>query len=335
MEDWERGIATPNTRTLVIEQEENHMQLVDLDRGSPSMRESSGYSLEGCDLSSLCGYTESCELDQQKFFDRFNRGDTFDSGLEDCPLRHTAWDLEAFFNKEGRYRPNRPPTFAGDVLLGLPENLASAQLPLPKLGLPAEFDSGNLPLTLDRSSNDSYPFWYGNQSTRLGRLGGKEAISKEPIEESERGTFYRKFETHGRLIPLIDQRIFMKLRIDQDLAAVLNEHYKDTSEEAIPKILSWGDASAILDQHLPRFSNQIEARNTSDREATLDGFVPASRLETNVIESEIQRRQNISKRPPDIDEKKRAQLDRKKKNKADYDARKKAERAAARHPGRL
>lgn len=276
---------------------------------------------------SLDSYSAEWLQDQKEFFQKVVNKEQLPS-----PLDILAGQLQDFYDEWGEYYPKKHLPFAEDVLVGVPENIYSAQSTLPKLGLPDDF--GDQPLRLENCPNDPSPFWYGHMSTQLGRLGGKAATSKEPIHISEEGNIYREFETHGRITPLLDQSIFMKRRMDQDLTSILNEHYKDTPEEEIPKVLSWDSASAVLDKQLPLFINQIENRNHLDREAAIRGFMPVSRLETNVIQSEMQRRQNrvetmLSKRNPEFDDKKKRQMDRKRQNKIDSRARQKAEQQAS------
>ena len=329
MKPWEKEIIASNTNGSKL----------DVERESPSKIKSSHHSPPSDFESSLDSYSDDCREDQEDFINRFLDGDRFVHNSRNPHLKLIACDLQDFYAGEGRYKPKRRLPFSEDVLVGIPEKVVSAQSQLPKLGLPDDFfESFSQKLTLKMIPNDLHSF--SSHSTQLGRLGGKEVVSKEPTVVSEDGLFFREFETHGRLVPLIDQNIFLKRRMDQDLTAVLNEYYKDTPEENIPKIMPWNDASAILDRYLPQFDNQVENRNNLDRVAAIGSFMPVRRLETNVIESEIKRRRNISKRPPDIDEKKRSQLDRKKKNQAAYEARKKAQKAekverAARLGGRF
>jgi hypothetical protein len=265
--------------------------------------------------------------DQKKFFQKVVNKDELPR-----PLDTLAQQLQDFYDERGEYYPKKHLPFAEDVLVGVPENICRDQSTLPKRGLPDDFERKLM--ILENCPNDPNPFWYGHRSTQLGRLGGKVANSKEPIHISEEGSIYREFETHGIVTPLLDQSIFMKRRIDQDLTSILNEHYKDTPEEEIPKFLSWEAASEVLDTQLPLFVNQIENRNHLDRKAAIRGFMPVSRLETNVIQSEIQRRQNtaetmLSKRNPELDDKKKKQMDRKRQNKIDSRARQKAEQQAS------
>lgn len=330
--EWnkQRGIVASNTsgRTLTLEQEEGNNQLVEWERKSPSTGKSSVYSAED-DVSSLCDNTEQCELDRQEFFNRFNRDDKFDGKYEGS-LKAVAWDLEDFYARTGQYEPKRQLPFAAEVLVGLPENTESACSTLLKLGLPDDFfEYCDRAPTLKMCPHEPHSFSRGQKSTLLGRLGGKEVTSKEPTVVSEDGIFHREFETHGRLVPLIERGIFMKRRLDQDLTAILNEHYKDTPEDQIPILMPFNTASEIMDKHLPMFRSQIKRRNVTDQESAVGVFMPVNRLETNVVESELQRRQNLCKRPPDLDEEKIRQMDRKRQNKIDSRARQKAQKEAA------
>jgi hypothetical protein len=273
--------------------------------------------------------------DERNFVRRVRAGEMF---IFD-PLKVTSEQLQDFDNREGDYRPRQHLPFAGDVLVGLPENIMCSYEPLLRLGLPSDFDAGEFKLTLTDCVEDKQRkpanFQDGRKSTALGRLGGKEVTSKEPTVVSEDIIFYREFETHGRLMPLIEQSIFMKRRLDQDLTAILNKHYKDTPEDQTPRVVPFNTASEIMDKHLPMFSNQIERRNCIDQEAAVGVFIPVSRLETNVIESEIERwkaqaETMLSKRTPDLDDDKIRQLDRKKKNAADFRARQKLAKAKER-----
>jgi hypothetical protein len=272
-------------------------------------------------VGSVDSYSAECLQDEKEFFEK-----AFNKEKLPSPLDILAGQLQDFYDGQGDYYPKKRLPFAEDVLVGVPENICSAQSELPKLGLPDDF--GGQLFSFENCPNDPNPFWYGSMSTRLGRLGGKEATSKEAVFISEEGSIYREFETHGRVTPLLDQSIFLKRRVDQDLTSIFNEHYKDTPEEDIPKVLSWNAASEVLDQQLPLFVNPIENRNRLDREAAVKGFLPVSRLETNVIQSEMQRRKNISNRPLDIDDEKNRQLERNRQKNIAYRARQKAARLA-------
>jgi hypothetical protein len=333
MNQLNKGIVASNTNdsARVIESEPRNL-LVDSERGSPNTRNLSEYSLPSSfEENELDSYSENCRKDEYDFIKGVLDGEKFD-----LPQKITAECLQDFYDGEGNYQPRRHLPFAQDVLLGMPENVASAQSGLIKLGLHDNFDFGGRPLVLERFLEEPHSFWYGDRSTRLGRLGGKKSTSKTPTVVSEEGLFFREFETHGRPVPFIDQNIFMKRRMDQDLTAVLNEHYKDTPEDQIPALMSFNTASVIIDLHLPFFQNQVDRRISLDQEATREGFVPASRLETNVIESEMVRRKNkafsmLAKRAPVLDEEKKRQMDRKRQNKIDSRARQKAQKAAAQH----
>lgn len=256
----------------------------------------------------------------------------------EAPLVTLFWDLAEFNAAGGRYGSQISLPFANeDVLLGMPENFVIAQPHLPRLGLPEDLVAGYHP-------GDPLPIWHmeksrsdgripsrplrENRASRLGRVGGREATSKEPAMITFEGEFiHRNFETHGRLTSFIDQTFFMKRRIEQDLTAFLNEHFKDMPEFEVPCFIPFVSALRIVDQQLPNFKNQIDRRDTLDHEAALRGFAPASRLETNVIESEIQRRKGVaesrlSKRSPDLDDKEIVRRDRMKKSQAAYMARK-------------
>lgn len=286
---------------------------------------------------SLDRYSAECLEDEEGFIRRFLDGEEFA-----FPLDSVADGLQDFYDKKGQYLPKKHFAFE-DVLLGMPDDRLYSYGPSPRVGLPAEFDTFNSrsPFVLTHC-RDPDPFQDGAKSTRLGRIGGQEVISKEPtaISELTGEHFHRDFTTRGRLTPLINQSVFLKRRMDQDFTAVFNEHFKGTPEDQIPQNIPWTSASGILDQQLRMFSNQIDRRNALDQEAALQGFVPASRLETNVIESERQRRKNqaeamISKRAPELDDERRRQMDRKRQNKIDSRARQKAEKEAARLKSRF
>lgn len=272
---------------------------------------------------------------EEDFIERFLNHKKFK-----CPLDMLAKDLQDFYDSKGQYLPKKHLPFAEDVLVGLPENAICSYGHPPRLGLPAEFDYGDLSLALEDCPEDQElkpaNFREGRGSTRLGRLGEHEVRSQVPNVNFNSGEIrFRDFLTHGKLVPFINQSVFLKRRLDQDLTAVLNNHFKSVPEAEVPRCLPLADALPILVAAEQSFANQIESRNRLDQEAALRGFVPVSRLDTNVIQSEIQRRQNISKRLPNLDEHKERQLDRKKKNIADYRAREKAEREKARLASKL
>lgn len=272
------------------------------------------------------------QADEDNFIKKFLAHEEFEA-----PLDVLAGDLQDFYGGKGQYRPRQHLPFAEDVLVGLPENVICSYKNLPRLGLTVEFEDETLKPIVGEcpKSEELIPanFQKGTESVRLGRLGGHDVQSKEPSIVSSQGIFFKEFETHGRLVPLLDQNIFLKVRLDQDLTAVLNDHFKNTPEDQIPTCFPVASALPMLANAEITFGNQIESRNRLDQEAALHGFVPASRLKTNVIASEIQRRQNISKRPPDLTEEKKRQMDRKKQNKIDSRARQKdAARLLSRFP---
>lgn len=280
---------------------------------------------------SLDSHSASCKEDEEGFFKRFVDGEEFI-----WPLNSLADDLKDFHAKKGKYSPKKHLPFAEDVLLGIPDNGIYSYEPSRRLGLTAELDDCAIvpeegarpviliPLTLEHYLHPEPKL----VTAKSCRIGGEEVTCEKPFMISDSGQhFYRKFVTRGRVVPLINEKFFLKRRMGQDLTAVINEEFKSMPEDKIPHIISVKTASEILDTHLAKFISQVDRRNDLDQlEATVDGFMPVSRLETNVIEKEIQRRENISKRPPELSAEAKKQLDRKKKNIADYRARKRAEK---------
>lgn len=127
-------------------------------------------------------------------------------------------------------------------------------------------------------------------TTRCIRLGG------EPKKN-----FIREEYMHGgRLVPFIHEQAFLNQRVEQDLTAVLNDHYKDTPEDQIPEHIAVSDADNLLGEYMQIVGNQIMKRNEKDLQEAiiLDdeemAFYPAKRLEKNVIKVEIGRRASVS-----------------------------------------
>lgn len=223
-----------------------------------------------------------------------------------------------FYRSEDPYflRPGR--AFTQDVLLAGPQNIVCSYEEQPRLGLTAEFDSEMTITEISDCPESPQPksLQHGSETTRLHRFGAHtytpaEAICVFDAEEP----YYAEFQTGGILLPSIEQSTFLKRRLEQDLTALLNDHYKDVLEEEVPEILSCNDASAIMAQKLPLFLNVVDSRNHQDREATDDGFKPANRLKTNIVEAEIKRRHSIAetqlaKRAPDLSDIEVIQLER-------------------------
>lgn len=196
-----------------------------------------------------------------------------------------------------------------DVQVGRPENVRCEWTPRCRVGLPPCFDKE--PNLAAKSFDRVIPgcpanIKYGTHTTCLGRLNSE--FRQAPLSHlTWRGEkIHKTYEGGGRVVPFIDKDYFLKRRMDQDLTAALNDYYKDTPEEEIPDDLPTDLASEILGNYAQKFSTQLERRNLQDKAGEVSAMLPAYRLETNVLASEILRHQNrsftmLAKRAPELD----------------------------------